>query len=270
MCLWRASRVGAAAIAAVAVLAPTSGPLHAARPAGQASTVLVSAAASLIDALTAVAREYERATGVTVTLNFGGSSTLARQIVNGAPVDVFLSADEAQMDVLERAHLVRARTRVDLLANQLVVVEPTDRARPIATIGELASAGLRRIAAANPDAVPAGVYARRYLEAHGLWAALQPRIVPTLDVRAALAAVDSGNVDAAFVYRTDAAIARHATVVFRVPVGEGPRITYPAAVMAEAPNLDGAARFLGYVQSPAAAAIFERFGFLVVGRADAR
>lgn len=257
---------GRAVLLAVLVACVTSAP--AARRAAPASPdMLVSAAASLTDAMTAIAAGYRQRTGVTVALNFGPSSGLARQIVNGAPVDVFVSADEAQMDVVERATLLAPGTRVDLLSNQLVVIEPADRARPLASIRDLTSASIRRIAVANPAAVPAGVYARRYLEAEHLWAAIQPRIVPTLDVRAALAAVDGGDVDAGIVYRTDAAMARHATVVFSVPRDRGPKITYPAAVIRRAPDPDGARRFLAYLGGPQARAVFEHYGFLAVAAA---
>jgi molybdate transport system substrate-binding protein len=251
----------AALLVAVAAGVAAGGP---ATPLARAGTpaVLVSAAASLTDAMTTIAADYGRATGVTVQLNVGPSSGLARQIVNGAPVDVFLSADEAQMDVVERAHLVAPGTRVDLLSNQLVVIAPADGARPLASIRDLTKPAYRRIAAANPVAVPAGVYARRYLEAQHLWTAIEPKIVPTLDVRAALGAVDGGDVDAGFVYRTDAAMARHATIVWSIPIGDGPRITYPAAVISRAPNPDGARRLLAYLGGPQARAVFERFGFL--------
>ena len=98
--------------------------------------------------------------------------------------------------------------------------------------------------------MPAGVYARRYLESLGLWDRLAPKVVPTLDVRAALAAVDSGNADAAFVYRTDAAVAHRAVIVFRVPLSAGPRIVYPAALVANAPRGAAARAFLTYLQGP--------------------
>ncbi|HET7620084.1 MAG TPA: molybdate ABC transporter substrate-binding protein [Vicinamibacterales bacterium] len=224
--------------------------------------MLVSAAASLTDALTAVAADFERETGVHVTANFGSSSGLARQIVNGAPVDLFLTADEAQMDVVEQAGFVERGTRIDLLRNQLVVVMPRG-SRPLASPRDLAAGSIRRIALADPAAVPAGVYARRYLESIGLWSAVAPKVVPMLDVRAALAASDSGNVDAAFVYKTDASIARHSTVVFSVPLADGPRIVYPAAVIKDARHGDAARRFLAYLRGGAARRVFERYGFVV-------
>jgi molybdate transport system substrate-binding protein len=228
--------------------------------------VLLSAAASLNDALTEIARGYEAASGVHVALNFGSSSGLARQIVNGAPVDLFLSADEAQMDAVAKAGALDPATRVDLLANQLVIIMPAGAAH-IDSPRALTTSTIRRIALANPDAVPAGVYAKRYLTSLGLWDVVAPKVVPTLDVRAALAAVDAGNADAAFVYRTDAAIARGAVTVFSVPLADGPRIVYPAAQMRAAPHPAAARALLTYLRGPAARAVFERYGFMP---ADAR
>jgi molybdate transport system substrate-binding protein len=246
------------ATGAVAVLVAAPG----AASSPQAGDVLVSAAASLTDALTAVAADFECETGVHVTPNFGSSSGLARQIVNGAPVDVFLSADEAQMDVLAQAGFVERGTRVDLLHNQLVVVMGQG-SRLLASPRDLAAASIRRVALADPAAVPAGVYARRYLESIGLWSTIGPKVVPMLDVRAALAAVDSGNVDAAFVYKTDASIARRSTVVFTVPLAGGPRIVYPAAMIKGARHGDAARRLLAYLRGDAAKRVFERYGFVV-------
>ncbi len=256
--------LGAALAASALLLVNRSAPLAAAAQTRAADQLLVSAAASLTDALTAIARAYEQETRIHLALNFGPSSGLARQIVNGAPVDVFLSADEAQMDTVERAGQLEPSTRVDLLSNQLVIVMPAG-ARALASPHDLTAARVRRIALADPAAVPAGVYARRYLESLGLWGPLAPKVVPTLDVRAALAAVDSGNADAAFVYRTDAAIARSAAIVFRVPLADGPRITYPAAVVRNRPHGAAARAFLAYLRGREARDTFEAFGFVVAG-----
>jgi molybdate transport system substrate-binding protein len=210
-------------------------PLHAAE-------VRVSAAASLTDAVTDIAKLYETKTGDTIVLNFGASSILATQIVNGAPADLFISADEAQMN------RVATIVRVPLLSNRLVIIGVT-----------LLKA--RRIAIANPEAVPAGVYAKQWLQQRGFWAAVSSKIIPTENVRAALAAVDAGNVDSAIVYATDARIARRARVA--EVINDGPPIVYPAAVLRDAENAAGARRFLDFLQSKDAGAIFRRYGFLV-------
>ena len=152
------------------------------------AAITVSAAVSLTDALTAVAGEYANGGRGGVRFNFGASNVLARQVVNGAPVDLFISADEAQMDVVSRAGLIKDGSRVDLLSNQLAVVVPSDRPRTFGSINDLAGPSFRRIAIGDPAAVPAGIYARQYLEKEGVWEAVSARIVPTGSVRAALTA----------------------------------------------------------------------------------
>jgi molybdate transport system substrate-binding protein len=226
-------------------------------------TITVSAAVSLSDALTAIAQEYGRRGRGGIRFNFAASNTLARQIVNGARVDVFISADEAQLDIVAAAGLLQERTRTVLVRNQLAVVVPSDRPRTFKGIGDIADPALRRIAVGDPAAVPAGVYAKQYLEREGLWRVIEPRVVPTASARAALTAVTSGAADAAIVYRTDARMAVRATVAWVVPADRGPRIVYPAAIVRDA-ALPEAQRFLDFLRGDAAARIFERFGFQVV------
>lgn len=233
-------------------------------PAGQGlplvKPITVSAAVSLTDALTAISESYAR-TGATVRFNFGASNVLARQIVNGAPVDVFISADEAQMDLVAAAGLLKDGSRVDLLGNQLAVAVPSDRPRTFKSLREIAEPAFKRIAIGDPAAVPVGVYAKQYLEKEGLWDAVQPRIVPAGSARAALAAVESGAVDAAVVYRTDVRVSVKATVAWVVPADRGPRIRYPAGIVGTTTAADESKRFIDYLRGDAAARIFERFGF---------
>src|ERR1051326_31702 len=151
--------------------------------------ITVSAAVSLTDALTAIAEDYGKQARGTVRFNFAASNILARQIASGAPADVFISADEAQMDVVAAAQLIKAGSRFVLLRNQLAVVVPNDRPRTLASIRELTSPSFKRIALGDPAAVPAGVYAKQYLEAQGLWKTIEPRVVPAGSARLALAAV---------------------------------------------------------------------------------
>jgi molybdate transport system substrate-binding protein len=222
--------------------------------------ITVSAAVSLTDALTAIGEAYAR-TGGSVRFNFGASNVLSRQIVSGAPVDVFISADEQQMDVVAAAGLLKEGSRVDLLRNQLAVAVPNDRARTFKSIRDLADPALKRIAIGDPAAVPVGVYAKQYLEKEGLWEALQPRLVPTGSARAAVAAVESGAADAAIVYRTDVRVALRASVAWVVPADRGPRIIYPAAIIRTTAAAGESKRFLDFLLGDAAARIFERFGF---------
>jgi molybdate transport system substrate-binding protein len=165
------------------VLALALGLLLLLAPRAQAEELLVFAAASLTDVLEELARGFESATGHRVLFNFAGSNDLARQIRAGAPADVFLSADVSQMDAVERDGLVRAGERVALLSNALVVVVPAHAAAAPASPAELVA--VRRLALADPQAVPAGVYARRWLEARGLWPALRERVVRAGRVRGA-------------------------------------------------------------------------------------
>ena len=223
--------------------------------------ITVSAAVSLTDVLTAIADEYARRGLGSIRFNFGASNVLARQIVDGAPVDVFISADDAQLDVVAAGKLVKNGTRVPLLRNQLAVIVPSDRPRTFKGIRDLADPSFKRIAIGDPVAVPAGVYAKQYLEAQGLWDSIQPRVVPAGSVRAALAAVESGAADAGIVYRTDARLALHATVAWVVAASDGPRIVYPGAIVATSSLPNESQRFLDFLRSDPAARLFERFGF---------
>ena len=223
----------------------------------------VSAAVSLSEPLEKLAASFQRDTGTLVEVNLGGSSTLAAQLLAGAAVDLFISADQLQMDRVIAAELIDVTTMVSLVSNQLVFVVPTDH-----SIDEMVPSMLRapefgRIAMGDPAGVPAGVYARRYLKSTGLWDVVVDRMVPARSVRAALAIVEIGAVDAGIVYRTDARVSSGIKVVFEVPVQEGPAIVYPAAVLTEAPNSIAAKRLLGYLQGSLAKAVFEKAGFIV-------
>lgn len=231
-------------------------------PVARAEELNVFAAASLTDALKEIAVAWEKGSGHRVVFNLGASNDLTRQIRAGAPADVFFSADKAQMDGLEKEGLVRAADRVDLLSNALVVIAPADSTARVTRPADLA--GFRTIALADPQAVPAGVYAQTWLEGLGLWAALKDRIVPALNVRAALAAVESGNVEAGIVYKTDAALSKRARVLFEVPRAEGPAIVYPLAPVVPKSKAATAA-FVQHLQSAAAREVFVRYGFVVLG-----
>ena len=188
--------------------------------------VSLYAAASLRDALEDLAPRCESSLGVRLLFNFGPSNDLARQIIAAARADVFFSADEDWMDRVVAAGLVDTASRRSLLSNRLVVVGPADTPLRVTAPGELKQASVRRIALANPDAVPAGKYARAWLETAGLWGSLRDRVVPSVDVRAALATVESGAADVGIVYRTDAALSKKVRILYEVPGTDGPRISY--------------------------------------------
>ncbi len=233
------------------------------RPASPDRPLLVSAAVSLTGVLDTLVADHERRTGTAVELNLSASTVLAAQIIAGAPVDLFISADLFQMDRVAAAGLIRAETRVDLLSNQLVIVMPADTAAAVTSSATLLEPVFGRIAVGDPAGVPVGVYARAYLEAVGLWDALRDRMVPTRSARAALATVETGAVDAGIVYRTDAMSSNDVRVVFEVPVAEGPAIAYPAALTTLATNPKAAERLLAYLQGPDARVVFEQAGFIV-------
>jgi molybdate transport system substrate-binding protein len=227
---------------------------------GSPSEVRIFAAASLTDALSEVATLFETShPGTRVVPQFGGSSDLARQILAGAPADLFFSADESQMDRIASAGLVDDASRRDLLSNQLVIVEPRTARQPVRSPEDLRR--VAHVAMADPEAVPAGVYARRYLEKRGIWNELQRKVGPTLDVRGALAAVASGNVEAGFVYRTDASIDSRVRIAYEVPRDEGPRILYPVALMRQRES-ETAAALLRYLATASAGRVFEKYGFV--------
>lgn len=222
------------------------------------AAVTVCAAVSLTDALEAVAQEYSSAGGGPVRFNFAGSNTLARQLVHGAPADLFISADEAQMEVVAAAGVIDASTRIDLLGNRLAIVTRGGGAT-VAGARDLARPEIHRIAIGDPSAVPAGVYARRYLEGLRVWETVQDRIVPVANVRAALAALTNGSVDAAIVYESDTVGTDVRTVI--VEGRDAPKIVYPAAIVKTARNREEARRFLGFLRSAAASRIFTRYKF---------
>jgi molybdate transport system substrate-binding protein len=227
-----------------------------------AAPVTVFAAASLTDSLKLVAEAYRAKTGVTVTLSFGASSTLARQIEQGARADVFLSADADWMDYLQKMGLIAERTRKDLLGNRLVLVAASN-ARPAPTIAphfDLAGAlGDGRLALADPASVPAGKYAKAALIALGVWDGVSSKIAAAENVRVALEYVARGEAPYGIVYATDAKVAPSVRVAGIFPADSHLPIVYPAALTKTASP--EAKAFLDFLSSAQARAIFEKAGF---------
>jgi molybdate transport system substrate-binding protein len=226
-----------------------------------AAELQVFAAASLTDALQELAAAYQKSAGDTIVPNFGASSTLARQIQEGAPADLFLSADEEKMDGLEKRGLLLPGTRKSVLSNTLVVVVPVDSTLKINAPSDITKA--RVLALAEPQSVPAGIYAKQYLKSQKLWDKVIDRVVPTENVRAALSAVEAGNADAGIVYKTDAGISKKVKIAYEVPRAEGPKISYPFAVLKASRQADAARRFLAFLESPPALEVFRKYGFLL-------
>jgi molybdate transport system substrate-binding protein len=230
----------------------------------RAAEINVYAAASLSDAMRQIGADYEKSSGDKIVFNFGASSFLARQISEGAPADIFFSADEAKMDDLQKKGLILSETRKSRLSNQLVIVTASDGGVAVQSPADLAGPAVKRVALADPKAVPAGIYAKEYLQKLKLWESVEPKVVPTENVRAALAAVESGNVEAGIVYKTDAAISKKVRIAYEVPVGEGPKISYPMAIIKDSHQPQAAAQFLKYLDSDAAGKVFETNGFIVL------
>ena len=243
VCLW----------AILCATAPTSGQ--------QKTSITVSAAISLKDALDELGHTYEqRHPGTKVTFNYGSSGTLQHQIEQGAPVDIFLSAAEKQMDALESGGLLVAGTRRDLAGNQLVLVVPAS-SNIAKDFSDLARPEVKIVALGEPGTVPAGMYARQTLEQLGMLAAVEKKVVYAKDVRAVLTYVETGNADAGIVYQTDACTSSKARMAATAPAATHDPIAYPAAVIRTTKNITAARAFLEFLESADARALFERYGF---------
>ena len=227
-----------------------------------AADLTVSAAASLTNAFKEIGPLFEAAhPGTAVLFNFGASGALLQQIAKGgAPVDVLVSADEETMDQAQRQGIVNAAQRRDVVSNTLVVIVPASARSAPTTLGQLAQPTYQRVAIGLPASVPAGRYARGVLEAAGLWPAIEPKMVGANNVRQALDYVARGEVDAAFVYATDAALMPDKVkVALTVPTSRPAR--YPAAPVVASANAQTAAKFVEFLQSAPAQAVLAKHGF---------
>ena len=227
----------------------------------------IYAASSTRDALAALDALFEADGATKILVNFGSSGDLARQVIAAAKADVFLSADEKEMDRLEQEALLVPGSRRALLSNQLVVIEPIGVPTALSKgfiPALLASDAVQHLSLANVESVPAGRYAKAWLESKDAWAGVAGKVLPAVDVRAALAAVESGGAEAGIVYRTDAAHAAKVRIVFTVPTAEGPRISYPVAAIAGRPNVAASRAYVEFLASERARAIWEKEGFIVL------
>jgi molybdate transport system substrate-binding protein len=252
----------AALIAAVVALAASwSGGAHA-----QGRDLLVFGAASLKNALDDADVQYQREAGQKIVVSYGASSALAKQIENGAPADIFISADLDWMDYAAAHKLIKPESRFNLLGNRLVLVAPADSRINLAIAPNfpLAQAlGNDRLAMADPAAVPAGKYGKAALEALGVWASVAGKIAPAQDVRATLLLVSRGEAPLGIVYQTDAAADKGVKIVGAFPATSHPPIIYPIAATAASTN-PGVAAYIGFLRSPAAKPAFEKQGFVVL------
>ena len=251
-----------AAVAVVAALGVATGAGGAAR----AAEPLVFAAASLKNAIDEINAEWRRKTGMAVNASYAASSALARQIEQGAPADIFISADLDWMDYLQQRNLIKADTRTNLLGNTLVLIAPAgsiasfDIARG-ADLGALIADG--RLAIGEVLSVPAGRYAKQALMTLGMWTGVEDKLAQTDSVRAALALVARGEATAGIVYATDAKAEPKVRVLGTFPADTHAPIIYPVALVASSTDADAPA-FLGYLRSPAALRTFDAHGFIVL------
>ena len=250
---------GLRAVCHLAVLAMLVGP--GAAPVAGAQELTVSAAASLANAMRDVGAAYAAARpGVKLNFNFAASGALLAQLQQGAPVDVFASADLDTMNRAEAARLTRPETRLNFASNELVGVSPAARPPAARSLNELAGAGVARIAVGTPSSVPAGRYAQAALEAQGLWAAVTPKLVFADNVRQALNYVSRAEVDAALVYRTDALIDKaQVRIDYTVPTAQP--VLYPIAVVTASRNAAAATEFIRFVAEAPGQAVLARHGF---------
>ncbi|MEW6658697.1 MAG: molybdate ABC transporter substrate-binding protein [Thermodesulfobacteriota bacterium] len=230
-------------------------------PASAAQELIVSAAASLTNAMKEVATEFENThPGVKIVCNFAASGPLLQQIAQGAPVDVFASADQKTMNQAQEKGLINPASRKNFVSNTLVFIAPGKSALPLAGLGDLASPEVKRVALGNPATVPVGRYTQEALAKAGLWETLKPKFIYGESVRQVLDYVSRGEVDAGFVFATDAAIAKGKVKTVAGVQGHQP-IIYPLALVAASPQKALAQDFLDFVLSPAAQEIFKKYGF---------
>lgn len=232
-----------------------------------AGIVTVFAAASLKNALDETAKDYTNSNGSAVTASYAASSALAKQIEQGAPADVFISADQEWMDYVEGKGLIADGTRVNLFGNRLVLVAPaasalTLKIEPGFKLAEALAGG--RLALGDVKAVPAGKYAKAALDSLGVWPSVEGSLAPAENVRAALALVAQGETPLGIVYATDAAAEPKVKVVGVFPENSHPPIVYPAAVMKGAASAEASKNLLGFLRSEKAREIFKKQGFTIL------
>jgi molybdate transport system substrate-binding protein len=248
------------------IVALASVPIFARASAAQDKDVVVFAAASLKTALDEISAAWQRDTGKRAIASYAASSALARQIEQGAPADLFISADLDWMDYVEQRKLIKSDTRTNLLGNRIVLITPKDSrvsARIEPSLALAALLGTGRLAMADTNAVPAGKYGKAALEALGVWNTVQDKVAQAENVRAALLLVSRGEAPLGIVYQTDAAADPNVRIIDAFPANTHPAIVYPVALTTDSRNAD-AASLLAYLKSAKARPLFEKQGFSVI------
>lgn len=230
-------------------------------PQTQVTELTISVAASIQDAMKAIAPVYkEKYPNTKITYNFGSSGSLQQQIEQGAPVDVFISAAQRQIEALDKKNLLLPNTRKNLLGNEVVLIA-SQKTTGIANFQDLSSNQVQRFSIGDPESVPAGQYAQEVLTSLKLYDAVKPKIVFAKDVRQVLSYVETGNVNAGIVYATDAQSSNQVKIVATAPKGSHKPIIYPIAVIQRSQNQAAAKEFVDFLSSDTAKPVFEKYGF---------
>lgn len=225
----------------------------------------ISAAASLNESLNELKKSFEKEHPyIKLFYNIGGSGALKQQILQGAPVDLFLSASHDQFNELAQEGLIEEQYQVDFIGNQLVLITNKENPIQLNVFSDLADSQVGKIAIGIPESVPAGKYAKQTLQNIGIWEQIQPAIIQTKDVRQVLTYVETGNVDAGIVYMTDVKVSDKVKVVAVADEQTHDSIIYPAGIINSTANQKEAKLFLDYLQSNAAKTVFEKYGFKVL------
>lgn len=233
-------------------------------PTDEAVEVNISAAASLTDALTEIQTEYAKESNAILQFNFAASGALQKQIEEGAPCDLFISASKAHMDALEEKNLIISDTRKDMLGNALTLIASKEKANKITVANAFTSAEVASISIGTPDSVPAGKYAQQAFEGLGVWDEIQPKLVFAKDVRQVLEYVDTGNVDCGLVYKSDAFLLKTGKIIGDMPEDSHDPIVYPSALIKDSAQPEAAAAFYEFLQSDYAKGVFEKYGFIIL------
>ncbi|WZL73841.1 molybdate ABC transporter substrate-binding protein [Clostridiaceae bacterium 35-E11] len=222
--------------------------------------ITVSAAASLMEALTEIQPQFEKESGVKLTLNFAASGTLRKQIEEGAPVDLFISASQKHMDGLENKNLLDQNSRKNILKNQLVFIVAKDSLDKIKNISDTTRENIK-ISIGEPESVPAGQYAKESLAYLNLWDQVKAQCVYAKNVKQVVNYVESQEIDAGIVYRSDATVLKNSEVIQVLEEASHKPIVYPAAIIASSKNKDAANKFSAYLSTKEAQKSFEKYGF---------
>ncbi|WP_348620254.1 molybdate ABC transporter substrate-binding protein [Paenibacillus polymyxa] len=224
----------------------------------------ISAAASLTDALKEIQHSYESThTGIKLNFNFGGSGALEKQIEQGAPSDLFLSASTKNMNSLVNQQLINTKKQKTWLTNELVAVIPADGTMNIASVTDLTKKEVKKVAIGIPESVPAGNYAQEALTKAKLWDTLQSKLVQAKDVRQVLQYVETGNADVGFVYKTDALTSQKAKIAFEVNPKTYSPVEYPIGIVKATKHIQEAEDFYAYLQSQESLNIMDKYGFTI-------